>query len=114
MCVAFLPFPSALFGEYTDQQLVVAIYAASLGTTRLLLTAVWWYASSGHRLVDSDIDPNARKGLLLRGLAKPLVFFVSVVISFFSVTAAICSWLLLIVVDIFVLRALRRPRESRR
>lgn len=112
MCVAFLPFTSALFGEYPDQQLAVAIYAASLGITRLLLTAVWLYASSGHRLIDSDLDPNVRKSFRIRGLAKPLVFFVSIAISFFSVTAAICSWLLLIVVDFFVLRGLRRPRES--
>jgi uncharacterized membrane protein len=112
MCVAFLPFPSALFGQYTDQQLVVAIYAGSLGTTRLLLTGVWWYASSGHRLVDSDLDPSVRKGLLIRGLAKPLVFFLSIAISFLSVNAAIYSWVLLIVVDLFALRVLRRPRES--
>lgn len=114
MCVAFLPFPSALFGEYTDQQLVVAIYAASLGITRLLLTSVWWYASSGYRLTESDLDPNVRKGTLIRGLAKPFVFFVSIGISFFSVNAAIYSWLLLIVVDFFTLRILRRPRQSHR
>src|SRR5215213_10308470 len=34
MCVAFLPFPTSLFGEYGDQQLVVAIYAGSLAVRR--------------------------------------------------------------------------------
>ena len=41
MCVAFLPFLTALLGEYGDQQLVVVIYAGSLGITRLLLSSVW-------------------------------------------------------------------------
>ncbi len=112
MCVAFLPFPSALFGEYGDQQLVVAIYAGSLGITRLLLTAVWWYASSGHRLVNSDLDPAMIRAFLIRGLAIPLVFFISIAISFFSASAAIYSWLLLVVLDFLLLRVLRRHGEN--
>jgi uncharacterized membrane protein len=40
MFVAFLPFPTALIGEYGDQQLVVVIYAGSLAVTRLLLSLV--------------------------------------------------------------------------
>jgi TMEM175 potassium channel family protein len=62
MCVAFLPFPTSLLGEYGDQQLVVAIYAGILAVTRLLLTAVWWYATNGHRLVDPDLDLYTMRG----------------------------------------------------
>src|SRR5919202_4451794 len=57
MCVAFLPFPTALLGNYGDQQLVVTLYAGSLAITRLLLSAVWWYVSTRHRLIDSALDP---------------------------------------------------------
>jgi uncharacterized membrane protein len=91
MCVAFLPFPASLFGEYGDQPLVVAIYAGSLAITRLLLTAVWWYASSGRRLVDRDLDATMIKAYRLRGLAISLIFLLSIVISFFSVSAAVYS-----------------------
>lgn len=108
MCVAFLPFPASLFGEYGDQPLVVAIYAGSLAITRLLLTAVWWYASSGRRLVDRDLDASMIKAYRLRGLAIPLIFLLSIVISFFSVSVAVYSWVLLIVVDFVLFRILRR------
>lgn len=108
MCVAFLPFPASLFGEYGDQPLVVAIYAGSLAITRLLLTAVWWYASSGRRLVDRDLDANMIKAYRLRGLAIPLIFLLSIFISFFSVSAAVYSWVLLMVVDFVLFRLLRR------
>jgi TMEM175 potassium channel family protein len=40
MCIAFLPFPTSLLGEYGDQQLVVAIYTGSLTVARPLSTAV--------------------------------------------------------------------------
>lgn len=108
MCVAFLPFPASLFGEYGEQPLVVAIYAGSLAITRLLLTAVWWYASSGRRLVDRDLDANMIKAYRLRGLAIPLIFLLSICISFFSVSAAVYSWVLLMVVDFVLFRLLRR------
>jgi hypothetical protein len=52
------------------------------------------------------------KAFRIRGLAVPLVFLISIVISFFSVEAAIYSWLLLIVVDFVLLRILRQHRWS--
>jgi uncharacterized membrane protein len=110
MCVAFLPFPASLFGEYGEQPLVVAIYAGSLAITRLLLTAVWWYASSGRRLVDRDLDANMIKAYRIRGLTIPLIFLLSIFISFFSVSAALYSWVLLMVVDFVLFRLLRRYR----
>jgi uncharacterized membrane protein len=108
MCVAFLPFPTALLGEYGDHKLVVAIYAASLAVTRLPLTALFWYAASERRLVDADLDSGMIRAFRIRGLAIPLVFLISIGISFFSVQAAIFSWVLLFVGDLAILRILRR------
>ena len=39
MCIAFLPFPTALLGEYGNHQLPVVIYAGSVAITRLMLSA---------------------------------------------------------------------------
>lgn len=108
MFIAFLPFPTSLLGEYGDQQLAVVIYAASLAVARLLLTAVWWYASSGHRLIDESLPENMIRAYRIRGLAIPLLFVLSIGISFFSVSAATYSWLLLLVADTVLLRVLSR------
>jgi uncharacterized membrane protein len=108
MCIAFLPFPTSLLGEYGDHQLAVAIYAGSLAVARLLLTAVWWYASSGHRLIDERFPMNTIRIYRIRGLAIPLVFLISIGISFFSVNVATYSWILLIVADTVLLRVLSR------
>src|SRR3712207_9584879 len=53
---SFLPFPTALLGEYGDQQLVVAIYATSVAITRLMLSAAWWYAYDKPHLMPHTID----------------------------------------------------------
>jgi uncharacterized membrane protein len=108
MCIAFLPFPTSLLGEYGDNQLAVAIYAASLAVARLLLTAVWWYASSGHRLIDENFPASTIRIYLVRGLAVALAFVISIGISFFSVSAATYSWILLVVADNVLIRVLSK------
>jgi uncharacterized membrane protein len=104
MCIAFLPFPTSLIGEYGDNQLAVAIYAASVAVARLLLTAVWWYASSGHRLIDESFPASTIRIYLVRGLAVALAFVISIGISFFSVNAAMYFWILLVVADNVLIR----------
>ena len=108
MCVAFLPFPTALLGEYGDQQLVVVIYAGSLGITRLLLSSVWWYVSGKLNLASIDMDPRTMRAFHIRSWVLPLIFLASIAVTFFSVTAAVYSWVLLIIVHFVLLRALRR------
>jgi uncharacterized membrane protein len=110
LCVAFLPFPTALLGEYGDQQLVVVIYAGSLAITRLLLSLVWWYVSGRPHLANIDTDPSTMRAFGIRAWVIPLIFLVSIAITFFSVTAAVYSWLLLLIADFVLLRVLRRPR----
>jgi uncharacterized membrane protein len=109
MFVAFVPFPTSLLGEYSDHQLPVAIYAGTLAIGRLLLTTIHWYSTRDDRLVGDPQDPREVRFYLIRGLAMPVIFLLSIGVSFFSVGAAIWSWVVMIVVDAVVLRR-RGPR----
>ena len=104
MFVAFVPFPTSLLGEYGAHRLPVAVYAATLALGRLLLTAIHWHSTKNDRLVDEAQDPREVRFFLIRGLAMPVVFLLSIGVSFFSVSAAIWSWVVMIVVDAVVLR----------
>jgi hypothetical protein len=88
--------------------LAVVIYAGSLAVARLLLAAVWRYASSGHRPIDEKVSPSMIRAHRIRGLVIPLVFLTSIGISFFSLNAAMYSWLPLLVGDTVLLRVLSR------
>ena len=103
MFVAFVPFPTSLLGEYGDRRLPVAIYAGTLAVGRLLLTAIHWYSTSNDRLVGEAQDPATVRFFVIRGLAMPAVFLLSIGLSFLSVQAAIYSWFILIAVDAFIL-----------
>jgi uncharacterized membrane protein len=109
MFVAFVPFPTSLLGEYGDHRLPVAIYAGTLALGRLLLTTIHWYSTRNDRLIDEAQDPREVRFYLIRGLAMPVIFLLSIGVSFFSVSAAIWSWVAMIVVDAVVLRR-RGPR----
>jgi uncharacterized membrane protein len=104
MVVAFVPFPTALLGEYGDHQLPVAIYAATLAIGRLLLTAIHWYSTRNDRLLDEPQDPTTVRFFLRRGLTIPAIFLLSIGVSFFSVGVAIWMWLIMLVVDAVVIR----------
>jgi hypothetical protein len=67
----------------------VVIYAASLAVARLMLTAVWWYAASGRRLMDDELDPGMIRTYRIPGLARPFLFLISMGVSVFSVKAAV-------------------------
>ena len=104
MVVAFVPFPTALLGEYGNHQLPVAVYAATLAVGRLFLTAVFWYSTRNDRLLAEPQDPATVRFFVVRGLTIPAIFLLSIGVSFFSVGAAIWTWFIMIAIDAIVVR----------
>ena len=112
MAIAFLPFPTLLIGEFVDQQISVVFYAADAAVASLLLVGISWYARHGHRLVPEDVDDERGRLRTAQGLAVPVVFLASIVISFWSPKLALYSWLLLAATDSAVAWAWRRARRT--
>jgi uncharacterized membrane protein len=99
MAVAVLPFPTSLLGEYGGEQASVVIYALNVTTASLLLSAISWYAASGHRLVAPGLIEEKERMRRMQAMAVPVVFLLSIGVSFFSPLAAMYSWLLLSTTD---------------
>ena len=104
MVVAFVPFPTALLGEYGNHQLPVAVYAATLAVGRLFLTAIYWYSTRNDRLLAEPQDPATVRFFLARGVTIPAIFLLSIAVSFFSVGAAVGTWFIMIAIDAIVVR----------
>jgi TMEM175 potassium channel family protein len=112
MAIAFLPFPTLLIGEFLDQQISVVFYAADAAVASLLLVGISWYARHGHRLVPEHVDDERGRLRTAQGLAVPVVFLASIVISFWSPKLALYSWLLLAATDPVVAWAWRRAQRT--
>ena len=69
LVVVFVPFSTDLLGDYPIHRLPAMIYGCNIMALGLTLYWQWAYATGGHRLVGSDIEPE----LVLKGKRRILM-----------------------------------------
>lgn len=92
LCVAFLPFPTAVLGDHGDATAAVVLYAGAMSLTGFASAGIWAYASRGHRLVDPDLPRRTVRYPQLRGLVVPAAFLPSIAVGFASPQVAWLLW----------------------
>jgi uncharacterized membrane protein len=107
MLVSLIPFPTDVLGEHEAHRSSVILYAVIIGSTGLLTWLMWWYGTSGHRLVSPDLPPPFIRSFSLRLLVPTLIFFLSIGIAFVNPNVAQLSWFL-----VFPAAAVLRYRDS--
>jgi uncharacterized membrane protein len=93
LCIAFLPYPTAVLGEHGSTLVPVVFYAASMSATGLVLAALWVYASRDRRLVAPDLHRDRARYLVLRAGIAPAMFLPSIPVAFADPRAAQFVWL---------------------
>jgi uncharacterized membrane protein len=122
LCIGFLPFPTAVLGTHLSDAPAAVFYALSMAVTGMFSTALWWYVSGRHRLIDSGVPASATHTQLLRAATTPVLFLASIpAIPMFvnfglgRVSLAVLVWTLGIpAVRIVLAVALRRRLEDGR
>ncbi len=91
--IAFLPFPTALLGNYFENPLSVAMYAASVAIVSALEVVQFRHAQRNGLLIRPMPENVYRYGVLIS--LSPVGFFVlSVPIAFANTTIAVVTWFL--------------------
>jgi uncharacterized membrane protein len=92
MAIAFLPFPTAVLGEYLDndaeRQTAVSLYALGLLLPALSWLLVWLYAN-WRGLVDAHLAPDFRRFMTVQYLLSNALFAGALVLSFLNAWAAL-------------------------
>jgi threonine/homoserine/homoserine lactone efflux protein len=70
--------------------------------TSLLLSTIWWHATKNKRLVDKNLHPLFIKGVLVNLMSIPIVFIVSIIISFVNLDVAQYFWLIIAPLNIAI------------
>lgn len=91
--IAFLPFPTALLGEYFSNPLSVVIYAVAVAIVSGMEVVLFRHAYRAGLLRRQPSRAVYRFGILVS--FAPVVFFlVSIPFAFVSTTLAVCIWFL--------------------
>jgi uncharacterized membrane protein len=93
MFVAFIPFSTALLGEYGDQQISVIIYAINITIAGFWVNVQWWYATKNHRLVDSDLDSDFVRMMSRRLPVWPIMYLIAIAVSFVSIETSLIMYI---------------------
>jgi uncharacterized membrane protein len=89
--VAFLPYATAVLGDWGNTGPGAAFYAGSMAAVGLAQGALWFHARRAG-LTSPSLTPDLAKAYLLSMLTFPAVFLVSVPVAFLSPAAAEIMW----------------------
>jgi uncharacterized membrane protein len=104
--IVFIPFPTALVGEYgitgtyPDAQIAIGMYGGTLIATGCVLETLWLYATHHHRLVEHTIDPQLVQRATRRNLMGPSIYLVAIGLSFLPFLGPWISLLCFILVPV--------------
>ena len=105
MCVAFIPFPTALLAEYIREEAhrstTVAVYSGTLALTAVFFTLFWLYSIRAYRLIDRSLDPSLLNAMTRRYVLGMLLYLVAFALAFVSPAASLA--LIIVLALIFVL-----------
>lgn len=93
MCVAFLPFPTAVLAEYLThaeyRQMAITFYACGLLLPALAWLLMWLYASGNRRLVDENLADEFIRRQTLKFSITVALYLSAILLSLWNSTAAL-------------------------
>jgi len=106
--IGLLPFPTQVVAEYGDTTLGIQVYAGAMTLTGLAVLGLIVYASKAGLIV----HPGSTRIALIKSSITPAVFGCSIIVAFWSPTAAAMMWWL-VAVAYFVVDPLINSRCDR-
>jgi uncharacterized membrane protein len=91
--IAFLPFPTALLGNYFENPLSVAIYAVNVAIISGM-EVVLFSRAQNHGLLNRTLPRDVYRYGVVMSLAPVIFFLASIPVAFASTTVAVCLWFL--------------------
>jgi uncharacterized membrane protein len=92
MFVAFIPFPTNLVAAHLqggDLEPAALTYGAVLTMTAAFFNALWFYASTGHRLLRQDADVRVVSGISRSYVPGPFIYLAATLVAFASADASV-------------------------
>ncbi|GAB3907120.1 hypothetical protein GCM10028803_40630 [Larkinella knui] len=110
MCIAFIPFTTAFYSEYSYWSVPMMWYSANIALTGLLQWWMWKYATRQNRLIDPSTNPHLVEQISLGHLGVPIGFSLAFLGGFLGYPFALAfTWMVIPL----IIRLARRRYERR-
>ena len=110
--VCLVPFSTSTLSRFMDILEADLIFHLNIFVLGSLMMANWWYATSGNRLVDSDIDPERVRSGKRRSMVAPVLAVLGMVASFFIMGNSTIIYILTPFLTWMAGKGLSRPRQE--
>src|SRR5260221_5330513 len=84
LVIAFIPFPTALFGAYPRETVSFIFYICSMMLVGFLSILMLWYASHNRRLVTKELPRPLLKYLCFRQFTSLVLFLLAIPLAFYQ------------------------------
>ncbi len=101
LLITLLSISTSLVITFDSYQVAYLIYYGVVIAASTLLVVIWWYAIRINA-VGENLHPLFKKGLFIQLLVLPLVFLLSIVVSFLNLSVAQYFWLIIIPISIYI------------
>ncbi len=110
--IVCMPFVASLLGQYVLVPVALIAYTAAIAALGFSMALIWWYSSSGHRLIEAEVSAEIIRTINVRLFVAPIMFLIAIPFAFVSSIAVIIVWWLSPLAVILVTRLW--GREARR
>lgn len=102
LLITLLSLSTSLVINYGTYQIPYIIYCFIVIMTSSLLATIWWHATKNKSLIDKNLHPFFIKGILVNLMSIPIVFTISIIISFINLDIAQYFWLVIAPLNIAI------------
>ncbi|NEP19874.1 MAG: DUF1211 domain-containing protein [Leptolyngbya sp. SIO4C1] len=95
MCVAFIPYPTALMGEFGASLPVVVFYGLSLAMTGLIYNSLWFYIIRQHIKNQQSLEQSAIRQATIWSMGYPIAYLIATSLAFASIGLSITLYILI-------------------
>jgi uncharacterized membrane protein len=95
LTISFMPFSASLLGKNHALPLAATIYGANLCAAGIVRCVHWSYATKGHRLVATILDPDLIRHVRHVFIVVPILYIVAAALAWLSPIAALVCFVLI-------------------